>query len=154
MSGRSLVFALSGLLVVAPIALRAQTLDSTMALANSAESAGDFSRAMTLYDHAYHLTGFDPGMLAAAGVSAARAGQGERAVDYFRRAVHEGFLDAGFLRFAERDTALATVRLSPLWMEFFTTLSIARACSTPRFALSFSVSQRAITRIASESTKS
>jgi hypothetical protein len=116
MSGRSLVFALSGLLVVAPIALRAQTLDSTMALANSAESAGDFSRAMTLYDHAYHLTGFDPGMLAAAAVSAARAGQGERAVDYFRRAVHEGFLDAGFLRFAERDTALATVRLSPLWM--------------------------------------
>ena len=116
MSRPFLVLTMSALPLLAPFAVRAQTLDSTMARANSAEAAGDFSRAARLYERAYHLTGLDPSALAAAAVAAARAGQGNLAVNYLGGAVQEGFLDAGFLRRAERDTALATMRLEPRWM--------------------------------------
>lgn len=101
--------------LLASVSLGAQTLDSVMTRANAADAAGDHALAARLFERLYGLTGFDPSALAAAAVSAAKAGDDSLANRYFARAVREGFLDAGFLRYAETDTSIASVRRNHAW---------------------------------------
>jgi hypothetical protein len=113
----SVAVAMAAVVLSAPAAARGQSLDSTMMMANAAEAANDFARAARLYERFYHLSGFDPGALAAAAVAAARAGQDSLALAYFGTAIGRGYLNAGFLDYVDRDTALARMRRLPGWID-------------------------------------
>ena len=93
----------------------AQTLDSAIAHATAAEARGDFVAAARGYERIYGLTGFDPGPLAGAAVSAARGGVDSLALRYLRQAIREGYLNARFLDFVERDSSLARMRRNTEW---------------------------------------
>ena len=110
--------ALLSLVLTIAVSTRAasQTLDSTLALINAAEAAGDFVRAAHLYEKIYGLTGRDPSALAGAAASAGRSRNDSLAISYFRRAIREGYLNPVFLAFVERDSSLTRMRDNAEWM--------------------------------------
>ena len=107
--------ALCGVALCSPQRASAQTLDSVIAQLNAAEARGDFVAAAREYERIYGLTGFDPGSLAAAAVSAARAGVDSLALRYLQRAIREGYLNPRFFAHVEGDSSLARIRRNTEW---------------------------------------
>jgi hypothetical protein len=102
--------------VVTPVELGAQSVDSTVAAINAAERAGDPMRAAELFAQVYTLTGFDPGALAGAALSAAAANDLNLAGSLLARAIGEGYLDSSFVVRIARDSSLAAARANPKWV--------------------------------------